>query len=167
MSKKIQQGKALRGRIGPRHFLASVVPWSSLKKNSNIIIILPVVDVKTFFGVNLYFLKIKKFNKVCSYDSTCTKMLKLIYFQLNYFQTLFIGSKMVYCCCFITSINVLWTRLRRVIYTSGQPRQSWTFCKTNLVLKNTNWVKVQFSDLVQLCLEKLNLLVLKNRHLEL
>ena len=55
---------------------------------------------KTFFGGNLVFPKIKNLNIVCFADWTCTKTLKQCYFQLNYIQTLFICSKMVYSCCF-------------------------------------------------------------------
>jgi len=55
---------------------------------------------KTFYGGNVDFPKIKKLNSVCSDDWTCTKMLRQCYFQLNYTQTLFIGSKMAYSCCF-------------------------------------------------------------------
>ena len=61
---------------------------------------------KTFFGGNLDFPKIKKLNKVCFADWTCTKMLKQCYFQLNYIQTLFICSKMVYSCCFSLGGNL-------------------------------------------------------------
>ena len=36
----------------------------------------------------------------------CTKTLKQCYFQLNYIQTLFICSKMVYSCCFSLGGNL-------------------------------------------------------------
>ena len=45
---------------------------------------------KTFFGGNLDFPKIKKLNKVCCDDWTCTKMLTQCYFKLNYIRTLFV-----------------------------------------------------------------------------
>ena len=61
---------------------------------------------KTYFRGNIDFPKIKKLNKVCSDDWTCTKMLKQCYLKLNYIQTLFICSKMAYSCCFSLEGNL-------------------------------------------------------------
>ena len=65
-----------------------------------------VVDVIKLFGGNLDFPKVKKLNKVCCDDWTCTKILTQCYIKLNYIRTLLICSKMGCSCCFSLGGNL-------------------------------------------------------------
>ena len=64
------------------------------------------VDVKKPFWRKYRFPKIKKLNKVCSDDWTCTKRLKQCYLKLNYMRTKLICSKMFFSCCFSLGENL-------------------------------------------------------------
>ena len=88
---------------------------------------------KTFFGWNLDFPKIKKLNKVCFADWTCTKTLKRCYFQLNNIQTLFICSKVVYSGCFGLRGNLDFPGFLQIKFYNISCR-SYYFIKKILVL---------------------------------
>ena len=70
-----------------RNFLDSCKIWKVV-----VVLFLEVVNVKSFFGGNLDYPKIKKRNKVCSTVQNLYKNVKHWYFYAKLY------SKIVYCC---------------------------------------------------------------------